>query len=201
MPGNTRPPAVKQQVMLACSLLIRAVLIWEIYCSVCVFTGPPGKRGRMGRRGEPGKWRSPPASVVYNYYSLFSWKRSFVSLAPSLCPWISLSSDPRVRPRDDGLQAALLPVPPYLRRHGAHLGHVVVLTLPRCESFSLSGSSCSSVSLMRFSLANITTRHYTLALSFLPDRKRLIVEPKLCRDKDTTHVTQKDAMTDRADVL
>lgn len=33
--------------------------------SLCVFTGPPGKRGRMGRRGEPGKfsWKTHSFSI------------------------------------------------------------------------------------------------------------------------------------------
>lgn len=98
----------------------------------------------------------------------------------------------------DGLQLALRPVPPYLRRHSANLGHVVVLTLPRCQSFLLSGSSCSSTGLMRFSLANITTRHYCVAFSFHPDRKTLIEEPKQCRD--ITVVTEKAVVSDRSGV-
>lgn len=29
--------------------------LWDLLFCLSVFTGPPGKRGRMGRRGEPGK--------------------------------------------------------------------------------------------------------------------------------------------------
>lgn len=182
----------------------------DLLLCLCVFTGPPGKRGRMGRRGEPGKWRPPPALFVYffSYPGRFFFLSFFVSrlLAPTLSlflgDWIGSkagkSSDPWVRPVDDGLQLALLAVPPYLSRYTANLGHVVALTLPRCQSFSLSSSSCSSTRLMRFSLANITTHHYCIAFSLHPDRKTLIEEPKQCRD--ITLVTQKVIVTDRADV-
>lgn len=152
----------------------------DLLLCLCVFTGPPGKRGRMGRRGEPGKWRPPPALFVY-FSSLFLEDTLFLHVSPLsltcshipslfLDDWRSSragkSSDPWVRPADDGLQLALLPVPRYLRRHSANLGHVVALTLPRCQSFSLSGSSCSSTGLMRLSLANIPTHHYCVAFSF-----------------------------------
>lgn len=46
-----------------------------------LFTGPPGKRGRMGRRGEPGKWRPPPAWFVY-LSSLFLEGSHFLSPRP-----------------------------------------------------------------------------------------------------------------------
>lgn len=152
----------------------------DLLLCLCVFTGPPGKRGRMGRRGEPGKWRLPPALFVY--FSLFlegSSFSSFLSLAPtlplfSLGDWISSqagkSSDPWARPADDGPQLAFLPVPRDLHRHSANLGHVVALTLHRCQSFSLSSSSCSSTGLMRLSLANITTHRYCVVVFFLPCR-------------------------------
>lgn len=48
------------------------------------FTGPPGKRGRMGRRGEPGKWRPPPASFVYFSFLSFPGRITFFPSVLSL---------------------------------------------------------------------------------------------------------------------
>lgn len=151
----------------------------DLLLCLCVFTGPPGKRGRMGRRGEPGKWRPPPALFVYFSWLSFPGRRTLflLSLSRALSfSWVTgpvrrlvKSGDPWVRPADDGLQLALLLIPPYLWQHSANFGHVVALTLPRCQLFSLSSSSCSSAGLMRFSLANITTHHYCVAF-FFPSR-------------------------------
>lgn len=201
--------------MLGCSPLIPAVLIWGIYCSVCVFS--QGLQESVEGWEEEGNLVSDVHHLLCLFISPFSLlledtlflHPSPLSLTCSHTPslflgdWISSragkSSDPWDRPADDGLQLALRPVPRYLRRHSANLGHVVALTLPRCQSFSLSGSSCSSTGLMRLSLANITTQHYRVAFSFHADRRTLIEEPKQCRD--ITLVTQKAIMTDRADVL
>lgn len=79
------------------------------------------------------------------------------------------------------------------------LAHVVALTSPRCQLFSLSSSSCYSTRLMRFSLANITTHHYCVAFPFRPDRNTLIKKPKQCRD--IILATKKFAMTHRMDVV
>lgn len=64
--------------------------LWDLLFCLSVFTGPPGKRGRMGRRGEPGKWRSPPALFVYfSFLSLSLDDPLFLPLSPlSLLPWV-----------------------------------------------------------------------------------------------------------------
>lgn len=210
-PGNTWPPAVKPQVMLSCSLLIPVVLIWRISCSVCVFS--------QGLRESVEGWEGE-GNLVSDAYHLLCLFISFSSLfledilfllfslsSPTLtfflgdllCLGAGKISDPWVRPGHDGLQLALLPVPSYLQQHSSNLGHVVALTLPRCQLFSLSGSSCTSTGIMRFSLANITTHQYCAAFCFHPDRKILIQEPNQCKNRSL--VTQKFVMTDRTDVL
>lgn len=205
-PGNTWPPAVKPQVMLGCPLLIPAVPIWRIYCCVCVFS--------QGLQESVEGWEDEVNLVSEAYHLPCLFISSFDALflhysliSPILTffldDWICLragkSSDPWVRPGHDGPPLALLPVPSYLRQHSSNLGHMVALTLPRCQLFSLSGSSCSSTGLMRFSLANITAHHYCAAFCFHPDRKTLIEEPNQFRNINL--VTQKFVMTDRTDVV
>lgn len=177
-PGSTCPPAVTPPVMLGCSLLVPAVLIWGIYCSVCVFS--------QGLLESAEGWEDEvnPVSEAYHLPCLFVFSFDALFLHFSLISpiltfflddWICLTagkgSDPWVRPGHDGPPLALLPVPSHLWQHSSNLGHMVALTLPRCQLFSLSGSSWSRTGLMRFSFANITAHHYCAAFCFHPDRK------------------------------
>lgn len=206
-PGNTWPPAVKPQSDARLfSVFILAVLIWRIYCSVCVFS--------QGLLESAEGWEDEGNLVSEAYHLLCLFISSFDTfflhfslISPTLTffldDWICLragkSGDPCIRPGHDGLQLALLPVPSYLRQHSSNLGHVVALTLPRCQLFSLSGSSCSSMRLMRFSFANITTHHYCAAFCFHPDRKTLIEESN--QRGNINLVPQNFVMTDRTDVV
>ncbi len=56
MPGTTHD----HRQLTACDARLfsshpRSAVLEDLSFCLCVFTGPPGKRGRMGRRGEPGK--------------------------------------------------------------------------------------------------------------------------------------------------
>ncbi len=78
--------------MLDCSLLIPAVLLWKIYCSVCVFS--QGLQGSVeGWEGE-GNLVSDTHHLLCLFISLFSLfpeDPSFLSLAPTLplFPWVT----------------------------------------------------------------------------------------------------------------
>lgn len=147
---------MKPQTMLSFSLLIHAVLIWGIYCSSFVF--PQGLQESVEGWEEEENLVSDVhhllclflLSLFLEDFSLslsYSLPRFFLFLGDCMDPRPGKGSDPRVRPVGERLQLAhhiFLFAP-------ANLGHVVAVTLPRCQSFSVSGSSCSSTALMRFS--------------------------------------------------
>lgn len=96
--------------------------------------------------------------------------------------------------------APLCSGPRYLHRHSSKLGHVVALTLPRCLSFSLSSSSCSSIDLMRLSLANITTHHYAIAPPPTHSHSKALGEESE-QWQGVAFVTRKVVITDRTNVF
>lgn len=85
---------MKQQVMLGCSLLILAVLIWGIYCSVCVFS--QDLQESVEGWEEEGNLVSDAHHLHCLFFSPFSLfledtLSSSISLAPTLpfFPWVT----------------------------------------------------------------------------------------------------------------